>query len=419
MAETTKSNAKSRKGDPIKLPHIIGLPPLDGNQVVKNGPYTDDLIRDTMPIIELFPAYPKANFTGGLQTYRLELGMKKSSGSMTRSFKDELNQLYGINLYDDNTNSLKVAFMAHSPPMDSFSNEFSESLFQGLANIASRGVRELTFIAGTENLKGLISSGLQKMDAATGGWITKLQEKAEKSTSPALKNIINNLGGIGEAAILGKRIDFPQFWDSASWSASHSIHVRLYNPFPNDIKSTNKYITGPLAALLMFVVPRTSDDGNFYHWPWCCKYKASGLFDIQSGYVKSIQVIKGGDDNVIAYNQVPGIVDVKIEFGSLYNTLVSHSNDNEPERPTLTKYLEEFQNSKDWTGGGNADNKNQPIWLSSATSSISPGEKKVSPGEKAHPTSIPSREQQADEGRNTSKQKQDQTNLDGVTETPY
>ena len=124
---------------------------------------------------------------------------------------------------------------------------------------------------------------------------------------------------------MGAKLDFPQIWKSSAWGTTYSIDVRLYNPDPSSLELTNQYIVGPLAILMAFVVPR-SRDGHTYHWPYLCKYKVRGLYDVTSGYIKSISVVKGGNDNQIAYNQRAGIVDLSIELGVLYNTMISRAN---------------------------------------------------------------------------------------------
>ena len=160
---------------------------------------------------------------------------------------------------------------------------------------------------------------------------------------------------------IGNKVDFPTIWKASGWTGDYSVNIRFFNPDPNNEELTMKYIVGPIAALLMFSVPR-SDDGKTYYWPWLCKYNIPGLVNVEAGYVKNVTVIKGGDDNKISYGQVPGIVDVKVDFGNLYSVMISLLNSDgisNTDAPTLQRWIQQFKNKKPFVDSI----KGQPSWL--------------------------------------------------------
>lgn len=376
----TRINQISRQGDNIVLPDPIGLQPTDERSLARgqsgvSGPNMLNVTQDSMPILEIIPAYPK--ITGGLELYRLKPGMDNSDDSQTNlSYRQELLEFYNITLRNE-LPYLRVAYMNVSPPIESFTNDYEESMFSNLADAASKGIRELKFATGTTTA-GVAVDKLQSFLKNAGG----LGQEATQNLDAFNKRVqeaqaAQQLGSINQQSIvdisanvaLGNKLDFPQIWKSSGWSPSYSVNVRLYNPFPGEKKATEKYITGPLTALMMFVVPRTRD-GHTFFWPWLCKYRVRGLFNVKAGYIKSIQVIKGGDDNNIAFNQRPGIVDVKIELGTLYQTMISSTNSNASDIPTLTNWLEEFSEAKRWADGSQVNQA--PRWTRFGTNADSP-----------------------------------------------
>jgi hypothetical protein len=165
--------------------------------------------------------------------------------------------------------------------------------------------------------------------------------------------------------------------------------IRLYNPNPQSDIATDKYIIGPIAALMLLGTP-ISDDGATYNWPFLHKVRATGIYDLDPAYIGGITIIKGGDQQSIAYNQRLGMVDVRIDFGSLYNTMVA-SNSANPARPTLKKYLNVMRGARtiyDSSGEGKlnetqvADTTKTPATATeastgTATSRVDPDKKEI------------------------------------------
>jgi hypothetical protein len=365
----------------------IGLPPIDNRELGLGGlgPRMEHVINDAMPLLEMQPCFQE--FSKGLEIFRLKQGFDEAAPHTRKSYVEELQDFYNVTLADSAVSCkyLKFAFLNVNPPAESFTNDFEESIFSGLADTGSKGLRQLAFATGTRNLgeaskklEGLASSFGEAGKGLAGVLGGARNQFTELSKQQNLQGAATRMVSLAASAATG-RIDFPKFWSSSGWDPSYNINIRLYNPFPHDKVATEKYIVGPLAALLMFVVPR-STDGYTYHWPWLCRFRVPGLFNVQAGYVRSIQVIKGGDDNSIAMNQRPGIVDVKMELGVLYKSMVSIANEGLTERPALARWLEQFSCSKNWADGrkseiGDPTNNNKltpqgPAWADNPGSGV-------------------------------------------------
>lgn len=329
QTKENKASAQATNTDKSsgKLQNIFGLPPWNIE------PRTNEVMLNSMPIAEIIPSEP--SFQHGLDLFSLNSAWDAYS-SLLKSYGFE---------FEPGVKSIKVAFLADSFPTDTFQNEYGENFLQKFTAGVSEGAASLAQImgvkSGTEAFKR-IQRSLEKKGTAgklVGGLMGKGAEMAESVLS-AIPGGGTVRGGVGIASRLmaGARIDFPQVWKTSSFTPSYTMTVRLYNPDPRSDRSTQKYIVGPLAALMLLGLPRTVDGGT-YNWPFLHKIRAAGIYDLDPAYIGSITVVKGGDQQQISYNQRLGLVDVRIDFGSLYSTLIAGRNITAG-RPTLKKYLD-------------------------------------------------------------------------------
>jgi len=337
------SNSQPRQRVPNNvLPDIIGLPPGYGESLSvvtgnENAPNMNDVIQDTFPILEIIPC--EQQVVASPEMFRLIPALLQGSKNGL-SYADELSKYYDFELSPSTKESkkLKYAIMGNSfPVMESFSNEVGESVFQSIFDTGSRVLRDFSFMGGVQNIDQAIGKVGGAVDSLLGttnkegkGGTAENAARAGRAKLQQWESALSNKIGvdlrgttdiIGET-IMGKAIDFPQLWRSSSWCPSYNANIRLYNPYPGDKDATNRFIVGPLASLLMFVCPRTSNGYNF-SWPWMCKYRVPGLFNVQAGFIKDVTVIRGGDDNHFALNGMPGIVDVRITLGTLYSNMLA------------------------------------------------------------------------------------------------
>ena len=317
---------------------IPGMPPDQPIDDVIKG-QTNTVMRNSMPIAKIYPGIP--SFTEGTSLFKrkdfFSTTDEKSQLSYTKLLAD-----HGFSLKSDiHNNCLTVAYLADSFPSDSFTNEYGENFLQGITDVASTAASSIAQMFGkrtaTEAL-GSITDSLQGHELLSGAI------DAAKSGGGKVKDILSSLpivgGGVNaiNAMVAGSRLDFPMIWKSSAFQPSYTMTIRLYNPNPGSQASTEKYIAGPLAAIMLLGMP-ISTDGNTFSWPFIHRISSPGIYDLDPAFISNITVIKGGDQQQIAYTQRLGIVDVRIDFGSLFNSLLVTKNTGKT-RPTLKKYLD-------------------------------------------------------------------------------
>ena len=327
------------------IDYVIGLPP---NNLEER---TNTVIQNSMPLCRIYPGIP--SFTKGLSLYeRLdafsdslprEQGTVAAKSSSRQSYKSLLNS-YNFDLKQPNsTGCLTVAYQADSFPTDSFTNDYGENFLQKFTDVASEGAASIAQMMG-------VGSATEAVNQLAGN--LPMGEEIQKALGKA-GSMINTIlpssvaGGVNVANRLaaGGRIDFPMVWKTSSFQPSYTMTIRLYNPNPGNDNSTRKYIIAPIAALMLLGVPY-SEDGFTYSWPFIHRIVSPGIYDLDPAFISNITVIKGGDQQQIAYNQKLGVVDVRIDFGSLFSSMLASGKNVDRTRPTLRKYLNALEGKK-------------------------------------------------------------------------
>ncbi len=325
---------------------IFGLPPLNELYVSKH------VVLESMPIAEIIPCKP--NFSSGMTLFNVIPD--------TDTYDDILKNLgYKVD------HPIKVAFLADNFPTDSFSNDYGETFLQKFTDVGSQAMGQLAQMTGSQDAIGGITKlgkGFAEMGKEVGGTMgslmsggggmvtgagasmAKLRDAMKDSTS-GIGKMMGGGADIVSKMMAGQRVDFPNVWRNSGFSPSYTMTIRLFNPYPGDPDSTVHHIIGPLAVLLSLSVPRTTD-GHTYSWPFLHKIKCPGIFVLDPAAITNITVIKGGDQQQIAWNQKLGLVDVRIDFTSLYNSMVTEEGDaSVTNRPTLNNYLATLEEGKE------------------------------------------------------------------------
>lgn len=324
----------------IKLQKIIGMPPKTEHV------FTDTRLYDSMPVLELYPMKPK--ISNGLQFMTLE--------SAYDDYKKILN-FHGFDLdVSAGKQCLNICFLHEGSISESFSNDYGDSFLSKFANVASEGISEARQILGASNFDELQKKGqavakniVSKVAGDTiGGFADSIFSGANNildSGQEFLKNLMGSKAG--ENLLIGNRLDLPLLWKGSSSTFDYNFSIRLYNPNPSSDSAHEKYIVGPLVALLLFCMPR-SNDGVTYKWPFYCTINAPGMFKINHGCIKDISITKGGDGGVFTYSQRPTIIDIKISVTELFSTRVALEEDgvNDVKIPTLHNYIESLREKK-------------------------------------------------------------------------
>ena len=306
---------------------------------------SDEMIVNSMPVMEIIPCKP--SFDSGLNLFRID--------EDTTTFSKILANHGFIT-----PTPIRVAFIADNFPTDSFTNDYGETFLQKFTDVASQGMSQLAQMTGSktgtqaiqklggaaaltgEQLGGALGgivSGTGEAAMSVAGGLDKMLQNMNNGQSQGLASVMGGGANLVNKMIAGHRVDFPQVWRNSGYTPSYTATIRLYNPHPGNKTATQKYIVGPLAVLLLLALPR-STDGTTYNWPFFHKIKAHGIYNLDPSVITNVTVIKGGDQQQIAYNQKMAMVDVRIDFTSLYGSiLVEEGNTRLTNRPTLQSYL--------------------------------------------------------------------------------
>ncbi len=333
----------------MKLPKVFGMPP--------ETMVSEAARLNSMPILEMIPHIPE--FQSGLSLFRLKRAWEGDKGY------HKLLDSYGFEL--DST-PMRIAFLADSFPSDTFTNEYSESFLNRVTEVASDAAGQLVQMTGERSALDVVSkieTALNQSGGLAGGMLGSAIGGAKKAGSmiaqiPSFGKFAKSGVDLVSKVMGGARVDFPQIWKNSGFGPSYSITCRLYNPSPGSKEYTEKYIIGPIAALLCMSLPQT-DDGHTYSWPFLHKIRCRGMFSLPAAYIGNVTVIKGGDQQQIAWNQRLGIVDIRIDFGGLYSSMLAGTGDDDPDKSSLESYLEVLRDSgkmedmyKDPTSGGDS-----------------------------------------------------------------
>lgn len=312
----------------------VGLPPEYETYVSRH------VVENTMPLAEIYPCKPQ--FKTGMTLFTLE----EDWGTYSKIIKN-----LGFSIGDS---PLRVSFLADNFPTDTFTNEYGETFFAKMADVASQGIRDIMQITGSRSVSGAartVSGMIDRLAESVGGPVGEMIKAGGGMTGnlgERIKNIEQKSATAGtvSSVLAGNRVDFPQVWRNSGFSPSYTMTIRLFNPKPGNLEVTKKYIIGPLAAILALGVPQ-SQDGNTYSWPFFHRVKSPGIYNLNPAVITNISVIKGGDQQQISQKQLLGMVDVRIDFVSLFNSLlVEKSGSKIKNRPTLKSYLDALEEEK-------------------------------------------------------------------------
>jgi len=281
-----------------------------------------------------------------------------------RKIYNEALEGYGINL--NWGSAIPFAFLPEASLTDTLTNDYGETFLQKMTDMAGEGFGQVAQMVGGRNLQevlGGVSGYVGQLKKAfeaegQGGFLGNtigaglggamaigkgLQEFAK--TSPIMQG---KMGQIIDKVATNHRFDFPMIWRNSSFTQNQTLTMRFYNPRPGSNSAHKKYILGPLALLLLLAVPR-SDTEYGYNWPLFLRVAAPGFFTMKAAGISNLTIIKGGDQNQVSLSG-PRIstVDIRVEFVSLYNTMVDDSKapgDNLlPDKPNVSTYLEGLNN---------------------------------------------------------------------------
>jgi hypothetical protein len=355
----------TRNTSSISISNFIGLPPRTY--------VSDSVLFNSLPVLRVSPQKPK--ISSGLTLFSLE--------SAQTEYNEILSGL-GFKL-EQSDEPLRIVFSADTLPVDTFTNDYTETFLQKMTDVASQGMSQImqmagadTFTEGVKKISGEVA-GKFREGGMVGGLVKGAAETAIKVSNEA-EDMINALQGsggmIGGAAAMvnkmlaGHRVDFPKVWGNSSYATSFTINVKLFNPRPNNNDYASRYLIGPLAAILCLALPR-SDDGYTYNWPFLQKVEAPGFINLTPAAITSITVTKGGDAHQMAYTKTLGMIDISLGFTSLFESMLLESPEGvvHTQRPTVKNYIENLYKNKQAYGTLNRGEMNKDSANAAGTTS--------------------------------------------------
>ncbi len=346
--------------DKTNVENIIGLPPQATMDSYPNA-IVQSFVKSCFNVCRIIPAWPETSglASKGLHIYSLNhlKGSQKYAKIISDSIPTEgdvpavLSGLKsnadsavnaGPNAERSGFRSIQLAYLNETSITETFNQEFGPSMFEEMAQMAGGKVAELRRITGANSGSNAIQA-LQNKVGEKGGVLSGLVNvglEGYQQYQKAMEGVLTSVGGAGAAKLLsGSKVDFPQVWKGANYQTGHSITVRLYNPVPTSYPAYCNYIIIPLLRIIALCTPLSDPAAITYNMPVLCTINCTGLWEIKAGFVSSIEVIKGGEANDISFKQHPGMVDVRLSFGELYNVITTNDN-NHRDRPTLKKYIQ-------------------------------------------------------------------------------
>lgn len=348
---------------------IMGLPPADYlykddplGSVVKNRLLASMFVIYVSP---MWPSYQGINGDTGMNLFELDSnkGLEKFN-EILKSVNIKSNLV---------SNEMMFAIINDSSITDSFSNDYSDSMFESLANTAADFAKEARAISGGDTAAEIISKGgkqfsdmakmfgsgkdsgsvvgnifndagntMAKMTESSAEFLRGLQQNISLNENPGVRKLGTGLMQIAT----GSQVDFPKIWRGSSYTPSRSFTIRLINPYPNNPETYMRYIVSPLVHLLSITLPISDSAFTFSH-PLVCKVNCPGAFNLNCAAISNLEIVLGGETNTFSYYQRPEVVDVRVTFESLYTSMLAKPNNSDnqstktvnEERPTLDTYI--------------------------------------------------------------------------------
>jgi len=278
--------------------------------------------------------------------------------TLTEAFNEYIKDLeaLGFTGIADGSQSLKVYAKTDSLNAASLnvSHNYGESFLAKGLDSAADARSEMYQLFG-----GMIH---ETMDMAKGAIGSAVGDKVNSFISSINKNInqsglrpaIDKIGRYATMAIKGNRINFPKIWKGGDATTNLSFNVKI-GPLPivliegeneaNRLKleSYKRHILGPLAALILLSIPR-STDGVSYSWPYYLGVRIPGVCEYEQAAISSLSVTPI-EHSSSPLSQIPSEFEININVMLLENSIVHVTNPYNAanEIPnTLDKYLSAF-----------------------------------------------------------------------------
>ena len=294
-------------------------------------------------------------------------------------FKKRVGKL-GATIKDDPPIDMYV--LSEAPFTDTYGNTLENVTLIGQAaeSLSQSGIAKLAFGLKASGIDtgNVLQEAINMMSKTSGeqlapyieaGRKTFQQAQNKQEVQKAMESVVGKgdlvnmgatLASTAASIVAGNKPIFPKVWWESSFSCGYNFSVRLYNPNPASTAMHTERIVNPLCALLALVLPvESTENGNTYTSPLYVSLKCKGLFNLEWAMITNMSVVRGGDDNTIAFNGRPGIIDIRFGVTPVYDKrMAGGSMKGVNEKTNIEALLDEDKFESEEGGGGGANGEN-------------------------------------------------------------
>ena len=251
----------------------------------------------------------------GNRTIPGSANVKLSNLRLDNLFDNKFRQLFGA-MY-----SIPFFVEAENSISESFSNNTTQSILEGLVDQPSQVARQAQFLLGTHDIGGL------------AGAFKDVGENIINGVADAGSNILSGFGDViaGRGMVnklknefttiaSGGKMIFPEVWDSSSFSRSYSITMKLRSPDP-DPYSIFMNIYVPILLWVTAAAPhQMNNSATAYSSPFIVRATYKSMFACDAGIVSNVSITKASEDKWNGMG-MPISVDLSVDIKDLYSTM--------------------------------------------------------------------------------------------------
>jgi len=225
---------------------------------------------------------------------------------------------YGMTFFGNKGTSISESAM----------NEYTASTVASEVNSKNQEIREQRMIAQTGGA-GFIAESLESIKQFIDNTVESI---------PILGGMIGNM----IEHLNGQKLYYPDLWSNSLYDRMYNIEFKFHSPY-GDRESIFRHVYFPFICLLSMTLPL--QDGVFsYKQPFMVKANCPGRFEIEAGYIQSMNVVRGEEQTWTA-DGFPREITVTLNVRDLYPTLFSS------ETHTRLKYNKSMINYLESLGG--------------------------------------------------------------------
>lgn len=140
-----------------------------------------------------------------------------------------------------------------------------------------------------------------------------------KSIGTKISSSVATMLGSENGQTAQQQMNFPKHWTRSDFSRSYTLNFRLESPY-GSTEHLLEYVYKPLAVILTMSLPVYRDQFNMTS-PFAIRVDCPGWFTVDTGYVTSVDIRRGSDENSWSAQGMATSVEVNMTIADMYNSL--------------------------------------------------------------------------------------------------